>query len=323
MVNPLLEARNLNVRYRSHQDMRHILYGIDFSVGQGEILAIVGESGSGKTTLAASLTKLFLPFSGFEISGEVMFERHNLLQADERTMRKIRGHSIRYVFQEPAQSMNPIARIKSQYIDAIKCISPMHEREAIEKATIDLRNVGLEHPEDVLNAFPHELSVGTLQRVLIALALSPQPKLIIADEPTSSVDAPMQFQLLDLLDVARKKNNTSVILITHDLDIAQRYGDTIAVMYAGRIVEVAPKQGFFDSPLHPYSRMLCQGSRLTASSTTENIVYSDATGLFFLENPSGCVYHPHCRSGVDECTIAEPILASIDSERKVRCPYWR
>jgi oligopeptide/dipeptide ABC transporter ATP-binding protein len=322
MTNPLLEARNLNVRYRSLRDARHILHGIDVSVEQGEILAIVGESGSGKTTLAVALTNLFLPFSGYEISGEVMFDRHNLLQADEQTMRQIRGHSIRYVFQEPAQSLNPIARIKTQYIDAIKSITPMHTRDAVEKATIDLKNVGIEHAEDVLNAFPHELSVGTLQRVLIALALSPQPKLIIADEPTSSVDAPMRFQLLDLLDAARKKNNTSIILITHDLEIAERYGETIAVMYAGRIVEVAPKRLFFESPLHPYSRMLYQGSRLTASLSADTIVHSDTTGLF-LEEPTGCAFHPLCYKRADDCTTTEPILASIDSERKVRCPYWR
>jgi oligopeptide/dipeptide ABC transporter ATP-binding protein len=302
--------------------MRHILHGIDFAIGHGEILAVVGESGSGKTTLAVALTKLFLPFSGYEISGEVIFHQHNLLQTDDRTMRQIRGHSIRYIFQEPAQSWNPIARIKTQYTDAIRSITPMHQREAVEKATIDLKHVGIEQPDDVLNAFPHELSVGTLQRVLIALALSPRPTLIIADEPTSSVDAPLRFQLLDLLDAARKNNNTSVILITHDLEIAQRYGDTIAVMYAGRIVEAAPKQEFFNSPLHPYSLMLYQGSRLTTSSSTDSIVHSDTTGLF-LEEPSGCTYHPLCHKAADDCTTTEPLLASIDAERKVRCPYWK
>ena len=198
----------------------------------------------------------------------------------------------------------------------------MEAKRAVEKAKTDLKDVGIENPDDVLRSYPHELSGGTLQRILIALALSPNPELIIADEPTSSVDAPLRFQLLDLLDNARKNGRSSVLLITHDLDVANRYADTIAVMYAGRIVEVAPKHMFFDTPLHPYSQVLCKGARLTDSSIDDLAVLSE-NPPHPSDLPRGCKFHPICYKVHEDCRLFEPQLESIEVERKVRCPYWK
>lgn len=318
----MLDARNLSVRFQDPKGDIFLIQEINFSLKHGEIFALVGESGSGKTTLACALTKLFSPFAGYEISGDVYFAKHNLLQLEEHSLREIRRKKIRYVFQEPAQSLNPISRIKTQYVDAIVNVASMDAERAVEKAKIDLKNVGIENSDDVLISYPHELSGGTLQRILIALALSANPELIIADEPTSSVDAPLQFQLLDLLDNARKNGRTSVLLITHDLGIANRYADTVAVMYAGRIVEVAPKQMFFDTPLHPYSQVLCKGARLTDSSLDDLAVLTE-NPPHPSDLPPGCKFHPICYKAHDDCRLFEPQLESIEVERKVRCPYWK
>jgi peptide/nickel transport system ATP-binding protein len=322
MDKPMLEARNLSVKFQDPKGDIFLIQEINLSLKRGEIFALVGESGSGKTTLAYALTKLFFPFSRYETSGDVYFAEHNLLQLEDHALRQIRRKNIRYVFQEPAQSLNPISRIKTQYVDAIVNVTPMEAKRAVEKAKTDLKNVGIENPDDVLRSYPHELSGGTLQRILIALALSPNPELIIADEPTSSVDAPLRFQLLDLLDNARKNGRSSVLLITHDLDVANRYADTIAVMYAGRIVEVAPKHMFFDTPLHPYSQVLCKGARLTDSSIDDLAVLSE-NPPHPSDLPRGCKFHPICYKVHDDCRLFEPQLESIEVERKVRCPYWK
>jgi len=322
MDNPMLEARNLSVRFQDPKGDIFLIQDINLSLKHGEIFALVGESGSGKTTLACALTKLFLPFSGYETSGDIYFEEHKLLELEDHALRQIRKNNIRYVFQEPAQSLNPISRIKTQYVDAIVNAAPMEANRAVERATIELKNVGIENPDDVLRSYPHELSGGTLQRILIALALSPNPDLIIADEPTSSVDAPLRFQLLDLLDNARKNGRSSVLLITHDLNIANRYADTVAVMYAGRIVEVAPKDMFFDAPFHPYSQMLCKGARLTDSFIDDLALLSEHPP-HPSDLPRGCKFHPMCSKVQDDCRLFEPQLESIEVERKVRCPYWK
>lgn len=322
MVNPLLETKNLHVSIRAPHGTIFLIHEINISIQRGEIFALVGESGSGKTTLANALTKLYPPFSSFEISGEVCFAETNLLQLDNFVLRQIRGHNIRYVFQEPAQSLNPILRIKTQFVDAIRTVDPMDAKTAEEKAKRSLVKVGIENPDDVLKSYPHELSGGTLQRILIAMALSSEPELIIADEPTSSVDSPLRLQLLDLLDSTRNSSNSSILLITHDLDIAHRYADTVAVMYAGRIIEEAPKRLFFDSPHHPYSQILCGKTHTTDSSFDEfEAIHNNP--IHPSDDQSGCAFHHLCYKAREDCRSVEPPLAMIDAERKLRCPYWK
>ena len=322
MVNPLLETKNLHVGIHTPHGTMVLIHGVNISIRRGEIFALVGESGSGKTTLANAFTKLFPPHSSFEISGEVCFANKNLVQLDNHVLRQIRGRHIRYIFQEPSHSLNPILRIKTQFVDAVRNVEPMDAKTAAGKARRGLVKVGIENPDDVLTSYPHELSGGTLQRVLIAMALSSEPELIIADEPTSSVDSPLQIQLLDLLLAARNTSNSSVLLITHDLDIAHRYADTVAVMYAGRIIEEAPKQLFFDSPLHPYSQILCGNTQTTGSSFDEfEAIQKNPSHP--LDPQTGCAFHLLCYKSREDCRLVEPALVTIDAERKVRCPYWK
>lgn len=319
MTEPLLETKDLQVTFRSPGGVISLIREIDLTIRRGEIFALVGESGSGKTTLAYALTNLFLPFSGYTAKGKVMFEGNDLLSLQENALRTIRTRSIRYVFQEPAESMNPISRIKHQYRQVQHNVETTTHRRAMEQQMTDLAAVGIENPAEVLESYPHQLSGGTLQRILIALALSPAPSLIIADEPTSSVDAPLRYRLLDLLAAARDRNGSSVFLITHDLKIAQRYADSVAVLYGGRIIERAPCAEFFSSPLHPYSQMLLN------TAGTEDIAFNDRMEHSFHPSamPSGCAFHPVCPKVQESCRTADPMITMVDSERNVRCPYWK
>ncbi len=316
MEQPLLSTNNLSVSVRSSRGDIALIREIDLSVRRGEIFALVGESGSGKSTLANAITNLFLPTSGYTIDGNIQFNGRQLLQMNEKELREVRRNSIRYIFQEPSESLNPIRKIRAQFSDSLKGTARPSETEN------DLLDAGLTQPDAVLDSYPHELSGGMLQRTLIAMALAPAPDLIIADEPTSSVDATLRFKLLDLLDEVRKKTGCTLLLITHDLHIAERYADTVAVMYGGKIVETAPKKLFFQNPFHPYSQMLLQGSSLSTSSLNLLEPYSE-NPIHPSHLPPGCAYHPICPKAQDDCRTMEPTLTPLENERSVRCPYWK
>lgn len=313
----MLEVKNLGVQYSDRDGAIRIVEDINFSVQPGQVFALIGESGSGKSTLAYSLTRLFTPRSGYAVSGEVSFEGRNLLQLNERLLRQVRQSKIRYIFQEPSQVLNPIYRIKTQYSFPLEGSgNSAADHSPLAPADI-LGSVGIENQDEVLRSYPHELSGGTLQRVLIAMALAARPRLIIADEPTSSVDAPLQYQLLDRIDQVRKDGCGSVLLITHNLHVAHRYADMIAVMYAGRIVEIAPKQNFFKSPLHPYAKALVSGNYLESDSAP-NTAPPHPSNM-----PNGCKFHPVCAKAQSVCRTDEPQLVHVDIDREVRCPFWK
>jgi peptide/nickel transport system ATP-binding protein len=315
MDKPLLETRGLAVQYHAAGNTIRIIEDINFSIRRGEIFALVGESGCGKSTLAYSLTNLFARSSGLTATGEVWFGENDLLQLEEKPLRKIRQRKIRYVFQEPLQSFNPIYRIKSQYLFSLAGTG--RETYARKSLISDLHSVGIENPDDVLHSFPHQLSGGTLQRILIAMALAAEPDLIIADEPTSSVDAILQYQLLDLIDRVKKNGRSSILLITHNLKVAKRYADVVAVMYAGRIVETSPAEKFFNEPLHPYSKTLFMENGF------ENFKKENVFDFYSAKISSGCKYSTLCSRVRDECRITEPDLQRINSEREVRCLFWK
>lgn len=320
----LLDVQALSVEVPLSGRSVEILHDVSFSLTSGEVLVLVGESGFGKTTLARALTSLFPQGLGTSIHGRVEFDRSDLLTIDPRALRQIRTKYIRYVFQEPSTALNPAFRVRSQ--TRVLTLQGRNGNHSTLKAREhsfhqSLMAMGIDNPADVLDSYPHQLSVGTLQRTLIAVAIAPRPRLLIADEPTSAVDAELRYQILDLLTSFCRKDAMSLLLITHDLEIARRYGDRIAVLYAGRILEISRKDEFLQNPLHPYSQMLLR-SLPTPSSSLDSMPSTSGSVPSLTEFPSGCKFHPRCYKVQADCRKLEPELISTDKQRGVRCPYW-
>lgn len=248
-MNQLLQVRNLTVTINSGVIPHRIVNDVSFSLEKGNVLAVVGESGSGKTTLCRALTRLFPMSIGAEITGTLHFEDMNLLKCDESELRRIRQQTIRYIFPEPQQALNPVATIRKQMNLAAHSMTE-------NQLTESLHTVGIRTPHEILNYYPHQLSIGMSQRVMIAMALLTKPTLLIADEPTSAVDASLRYQLLNLLRSLQQQHHMAMIIITHDLDVARKYADHVAVLLDGRIVEIADSGQFFTGPQHPYSQSL-------------------------------------------------------------------
>ncbi|MEO8167653.1 MAG: ABC transporter ATP-binding protein [bacterium] len=253
-------ANNLSVRIND----ACIVNDVSFSLEKGKVLAIVGESGSGKTTLCRALTKLFTQSTKAEISGTVNFRDTELMACTESELGTIRSTSIRYIFPEPQQALNPIARIRTQMNLAAPAIKMHQLREALLAVEID-------NPDEVLNYYPHQLSIGMSQRVMIAMALLPNPSLLIADEPTSAVDASLKYKLLNLLRSLQRERQMTMIVITHDLEVAKKYADEVAVLLDGQLVEIADCSTFFRGPRHPYSQSLIEALPSLTPATSARI----------------------------------------------------
>jgi len=322
MTEELVRVEKLAVLRGGTRGHRRILEDISFSIRRAEVLALVGESGCGKTTLAYALTRLFPASAEMEIRGTAWMRGRDLFRMSEEELLEIRRHDVRYILQEPAQAFSPVRSIEEQFRACTSAANagghPPHD-PLIES---QLRRAGIDEPSHVLHAYPHELSVGTLQRVLIAMATATSPFLLIADEPTSAIDAPLRRQVLDLIVSFRNDSGLSILLITHDLAVAEGYADRIAVLYAGRIVEIAPRAAFFERPLHPYSQLLVQYA-LASLASIDDLPPLDWFGGREGFPPEGCLFYPRCRMGRGECRISEPPLESPAAERYVRCPYWK
>jgi oligopeptide/dipeptide ABC transporter ATP-binding protein len=315
-ANNLLTVSKLSVSALSTVGRRVLIHEVSFSVRENEVLIILGESGSGKTIISRSLTGLFPVTSAVRIDGSVTFDGQQLLNLGERELSSIRRHRIRYVFQEPMQSLNPLARIGRQM--RLASDGPSNNNEDLHN-TLGL--VGLENSDEVLDLYPHELSVGMAQRVCIAMAMLPSPALLIADEPTSAVDASLRRRVLDLLISIQRSRTMSLVLITHDLDVARWYGDRIIVLYGGRIIESARREAFFERPLHPYSRLLIDAQpgaqqQAAPSHPTAESVIADVP-------QHGCSFQPRCPIAGEKCKEVEPELEQLPGEREVRCFFWR
>jgi len=312
-ANQLIEAREVSLSALSQEGMRELIHEVSFSVRQKEVLVVLGESGSGKTILGRSLTKLFPVTSSVKLTGSVNFEDQQLLELGESELSFIRRHRIRYVFQEPMQSLNPLAKIGKQMRLASDGLSK--DDKILHHA---LQLVGLD--KEVLGLYPHELSIGMAQRVCIAMAVLPSPALLIADEPTSAVDASLRRKLLELLISIQRSGTMSLILITHDLDVARCYADRIIVMHGGRIIESATCRAFFERPLHPYSSLLVSAQPMAQQQATLPI---PTTESITAEVPQkGCSFQPRCPIAQDKCKEFEPGLDQISDEREVRCHFW-
>jgi len=272
---PLLEIQNLKTVFSTERGVIRAVDGVSLTLGAGETLGVVGESGCGKTMLALSIMRL-IPANGQIAGGRVLFNGQDLLTLPEETMREKRGRDIAMIFQEPMTSLNPVLRIGEQIAEAIRLHQHVPDREAQALSVKLLGEVGIPEPERRVKDYPHQLSGGMRQRVMIAMAMSCRPRLLLADEPTTALDVTIQAQILNLISGLKEKNNMAVILITHDLGVVAEAAQKVAVMYAGKIVETAAVEKLFARPLHPYTRGLIES------------------------RPSGCVDAAVCRRGLSE-----------------------
>ena len=323
MINkPLLEIKNLKVSFETEDGVVNAVGGVDYEIGRGQSVAVVGESGCGKSVTSLSIMRLIPTPPGKILDGEILFNGENLLTLSEKQMRNIRGNEIAMIFQEPMTSLNPVYTVGEQIVEAIERHQSFKGESAWEKAVEMLRMVGIADPHTRVSEYPHQLSGGMRQRVMIAMALSCDPALLIADEPTTALDVTIQAQILELLREIQGKNNMSVLLITHDLGVVAENADYVVVMYASKIVEKACVKDIFKSPKHPYTKGLLNslpvlGSQKDRLDTIEGTVPDP------LDFPSGCKFHPRCAIGCnnEKCQTQEPQLEKLSDGREVACWY--
>lgn len=291
---------------------------ITFDINRGEILGLVGESGCGKSVTSLSIMQLLKDTPGKVTHGEVVFEGRNLLELSDKEIREIRGGKMSMIFQEPMSSLNPAMRIDKQMIEGIRLHSDMTKDQAREHAANMLKKVGIPDPSRVLKNYPHQLSGGMSQRVMIAMAMSCDPTLLIADEPTTALDVTIQAQILDLMKKIQKEENSSILLITHDLGVVAEMCSRVIVMYAGKIVEEAPIDVLFNDPAHPYTQgLIASVPKLGSGVKVLPSIPGSVPDLSAM--PEGCRFAPRCKYATDKCRTEEPELVQIGENHKCRC----
>jgi oligopeptide/dipeptide ABC transporter ATP-binding protein len=320
MAAHLLEVRGLSAEFVTPAARLRVLDNIDFHVEEGEILGIVGESGSGKTITALSVTKL-LPAAARIVDGEVLFRGQNLLALSDRQMNRVRGEHISMVFQNPRASLNPLLRVGVTLEHVLRAHRGLQGQEARQVSLELLADVGLPDPARVLRRFPHELSGGMCQRMMIALALASSPSLLIADEPTTALDVTIQFQIISLLNRLRKEHGLTMVLITHNLGVVAELCDRVIVMYAGSIVEEGPAIEIFERPRHPYTLGLLASRPRVATNGSLVSIPGQVPDL--RERPGGCPFHPRCGYAKDICKEQPPLLETVARGHRASCHFWR
>lgn len=318
---PLLEVKNLKTYFYTESGVVKAVDGVDFTVYPGEVLGIVGESGCGKSVTSLSIMRL-IGQPGKIVEGEVIFNGNNLLDIPESEMVKVRGNSISMIFQQPQSALNPVFRAGEQIGEVLNIHQDLG-REAGQKRAVELlKMVGIPEPERRADAYPHELSGGQAQRVMIAMALACVPDLLIADEPTTALDVTIQAQILDLMRSLRENIGTAIILITHDLGVIAEMAERVAVMYAGQIVEQSDVKTLFKEPLHPYTQGLI-GSIPILGKIKERLDVIPGTVPNLINMPPGCRFAPRCRARVENnltiCTEKEPDLINTRQNHLARC----
>ncbi|MDR0862684.1 MAG: ABC transporter ATP-binding protein [Oscillospiraceae bacterium] len=316
MADNLLEIRNLAVEYHTDDAQIYAVNNINLTVRQGETIGIVGETGAGKTTIAKSIMRILPNPQAKLISGEIFYRDENILKLSEKEMRRIRGNKIAMIFQDPMTALNPIEKVGFQIAETIKLHNKISSVEAEKRACDMLEMVGI--PMERFSEYPHQFSGGMKQRVVIAMALACNPELLLADEPTTALDVTIQAQVLDMMRSLKEKLNTSVVLITHDLGIVADFCDTVAVTYAGEIVERGTVEQLFDNPSHPYTLGLF-GSLPRLDSTERRLkpvrgLMPDPTNL-----PSGCRFHDRCPDATDKCAEVAPEDVEVAPGHIVKC----
>jgi peptide/nickel transport system ATP-binding protein len=319
----LLEVKNLNVEFPATPKSVPAVRAIDFGLARGEVLGLVGESGSGKSVTSLAIMRLLPPQA--MIAGEIRFAANgsapvNLLSLTADQMRSLRGSGISMIFQEPMTALNPVMRLGEQVAEAVRAHSSVSKKDAWGQAVQALREVAIPDPERRVNDYPHQLSGGMRQRVMIAMAIVNHPQLLIADEPTTALDVTIQAQILDLLASLRDKFGLTMLFISHDLAVISKVADRVAVMYAGNLVEIGPRSEIFRNAAHPYTRGLLQAVPTLKTDRQHPLQTIDGTVPSPQELPHGCPFDPRCEVRISECARALPPLVEINPGHWARCP---
>jgi len=317
----LLEVKGLRTSFHTSDGIVRAVTGVDFHVNRGEVMGLVGESGCGKSVTSLSIMRLIVPPGRIE-DGEVLFDGEDLLRYPEKRMRELRGERISMIFQQPTSSLNPVYDVGFQLGEVLELHRGLSRRGARARALELLQMVGIPDPRRRLNAFPHELSGGMAQRVMIAMALACEPELLIADEPTTALDVTIQAQILDLMRALQQETNTAMILITHDLGVVAEMCDRVAVMYAGEIVEQTDVATLFEDPKHPYTQGLISSVPLLGQER-ESLTTIPGSVPNLIDLPAGCRFAPRCTAriefNVDLATEHHPALLPVGEGHAARC----
>ncbi|MEC2055411.1 ABC transporter ATP-binding protein [Peribacillus psychrosaccharolyticus] len=317
MKSPIIEVKQLRTSFQTDDGSIPVVNSIDFHVSPGEVLGVVGESGCGKSVTSLSIMGLVDARTG-KVEGEILFKGDNLADASEKKMRKIRGNEIAMIFQEPMTSLNPVFTIGQQLTESLRVHRKWGKKQAAVRAVEMLKLVGLGRAEELLKQYPHQLSGGMRQRVMIAMAMICEPELLIADEPTTALDVTIQAQILELMKDLNKKTDTAILMITHDLGVVAEMCQRVIVMYAGRIVEEGDVRSVFQNPLHPYTVGLIQSipdmrvKKDRLYSIPGNVPKPGSQNL-------GCQFAPRCAHAMSRCISETPALTNHENGQKVRC----
>ncbi len=312
-MDTILKVENLHVENNNIE----ILKNINFDIKKGEILGIVGESGSGKSTLIRALIQM-MGKSEKITKGSIYFEGKNLLQMNTREKRSLKGGDMGIIFQNPGSTLNPLRKIGKQFVEVLKSHQKISKKEALEKSRVILEKVNLEDPVCILNSYPFELSGGMKQRVAMALAMVMEPKLLMADEPTSALDVTVQAQVINEMIKLRDNFNTSIIIVTHSMEVVAHMVDKVAVMYAGSIVEYGDKESVLNNPKHPYTKALINAIPRLDGKLPIGIKGNPPS---FEDKEDGCSFAPRCQCTTEDCKHEEQNLKSIGDDRLIACTY--
>jgi oligopeptide/dipeptide ABC transporter ATP-binding protein len=322
LAEALLQVKDLKTNFYTEEGVVQAVSGVSYDIAPGEIVGLVGESGCGKTVSALSILRLIPNPPGKIVGGEILFEGEDIVKMDEEEVRHIRGNKIGMIFQEPMTSLNPVLTIGRQLTETLELHLKMDRQAATQRAVELLEMVGIPEAKSRINDYPHQFSGGMRQRVMIAMALSCNPKLLLADEPTTALDVTIQAQILELLTRLTRELGTAVIVITHNLGVVARYADRVFVMYAGKVIESASAAELYANPRHPYTLGLLKSVPRLDEVRKEKLDPIEGMPPDLVHLGAGCPFRPRCRFSVDRCKEENPPLITVGNEHASACWEW-